>query len=144
MIMASSKRVIQLLLIILFSFIIILNSIHLLPAFNSAGQFETFSESSRTSFGDTIDTTIHSDGDSEVDSASCISRCLMDLDLFPPAEDTGSSQSLCGPKASSRGNHQKVVAFSFYGDMKHGYFQGITDNLDLMQERKGCLCPTQV
>ena len=48
------------------------------------------------------------------------------------------NQTTCGRDAFRRGTHQKIVGFSFYGDIhsdyskKKGYFQGIIGNLKLM------------
>ena len=147
MTMIPVKRIIQLILIILFSFIIILNTIHLLPTNQevvwvqpiTVNPVENPVYDKITSHKD-IDAIVEKDQASSdaVENSSCISTCLLHLENLSLPLETGSSQSLCGYTANRRGNHQKVVSCSFYGDMKHGYFQGITDNLDLMQERKGC------
>jgi len=48
------------------------------------------------------------------------------------------NQTTCGNDAYLRGSHQKIVGFSFYGDVnsdyskKKGYFEGIIGNLELM------------
>jgi hypothetical protein len=53
-------------------------------------------------------------------------------DVTPYASTT------CGRDAYRRRSHQKVVAFSFYGDVhskesvEKGYFEGILENLKLM------------
>ena len=50
-----------------------------------------------------------------------------------------STQSSCGNTAIRRGHHQKVVSFSFYGEMKNDkrdYFQGFVKNLEIVQERR--------
>lgn len=41
--------------------------------------------------------------------------------------------NLCSPRSSRRGLDQKVVSFSFWGEMKNGYFRGILDNLAMME-----------
>ena len=114
--MLPLKMIIQLILIILFSFIFF-NTIHLLPTNLVWVQSITGVEKY------------------QVENNSCISTCLLHLENISLPLETGSSQSLCGYTANSRGNHQKVVSCSFYGDMKLHYFQGIKDNLDLMEER---------
>jgi len=134
--MAPDKTILKLLLIILFSFIIILNTISLLPAFQGVAQLEVEKPGDLETYTDRNQNTETIKQKETARLDSCLSSCLMDLDLdyFNLVENTAPSESLCGDTASKRGNHQKVVAFSFYGDMKHGYYQGITDNLDLMQE----------
>ena len=50
------------------------------------------------------------------------------------------SDTTCGRDAFHRGNHQKVIAFSFYGNTKteahkaKQYFTGIQENLKLLSE----------
>ena len=41
--------------------------------------------------------------------------------------------NLCSQRSSRRGSDQKVVSFSFWGEMKNGYFRGILDNLAMME-----------
>ena len=41
--------------------------------------------------------------------------------------------NLCSKRSSSRGLDQKVVSFSFWGEMQNGYFRGILDNLVMME-----------
>ena len=41
--------------------------------------------------------------------------------------------NLCSERSSRRGLDQKVVSFSFWGEMKNGYFKGIQDNLAMME-----------
>jgi hypothetical protein len=155
MTMLPAKIIIQLLLIILFSFIIILNTIHLLPTSQEVAwiqvevktpvllesvEVETpvdFKTPSHVDIDEIVET-LQTNSSNSIEITSCISSCLLHLENLSLPQETGSAQSLCGHTASRRGNHQKVVACSFYGGMKHGYFQGITENLNLMQERKGC------
>ena len=40
---------------------------------------------------------------------------------------------LCSRRSQSRGRHQKVLSFSFWGNMDTGYWRGIVENLDLME-----------
>ena len=47
--------------------------------------------------------------------------------------ENDSKSPLCAFSSSERGNHQKVVSFSFFGDIKGPYFSGIKENLDLMK-----------
>ena len=50
------------------------------------------------------------------------------------------NETTCGRDAFARGSRQKVVAFSFYGDVntqlsiKKGYFEGIEGNLNIMPQ----------
>ena len=39
--------------------------------------------------------------------------------------------NLCSERSERRGTHQKVVSFSFWGEMETGYWNGIVDNLGL-------------
>ena len=41
--------------------------------------------------------------------------------------------NLCSKRSSRRGLDQKVVSFSFWGEMQNGYFRGILDNLAMME-----------
>ena len=41
----------------------------------------------------------------------------------------GDSGNLCSSRSSARGLHQRVVSFSFWGEMKTGYWEGIVANL---------------
>ncbi len=66
--------------------------------------------------------------------------------IFPPRElkvrmneeVTSFNETTCGLDAFKRGGGQKVVGYSFYGDMnsnksiEKGYFEGIIENLKLM------------
>ena len=42
-------------------------------------------------------------------------------------------RSTCGQSATDRGPGQKVISYSFYGKLKSAYFNGIFDNLALVQ-----------
>ena len=66
---------------------------------------------------------------------SCIARCIDKLQtvLFSAELET---DSLCSSSVHELGVHQKVVSFSFYGKMNTGYYNGIADNLELMQVSK--------
>lgn len=108
------KIIIQLLLIILFSFIIILNTLSILPGFQGSAHYEAGHQPDYQTVEET--------------SEDCFDSCLVELGSDSPPEE-----SLCGKTARRRGNHQKVVSFSFYGDMKHGYYQGIKENLALLE-----------
>ena len=48
--------------------------------------------------------------------------------LQQPRPLTGSG-NLCSARSERRGAHQKVVSFSFWGEMKTGYWDGIVANL---------------
>ena len=109
------KIIIQLLLIILFSFIIILNTLSILPGFQGSAHYEAGHQPDYQTVEET--------------SEDCFDSCLVELGSDSPPEE-----SLCGKTARRRGNPQKVVSFSFYGDMKHGYYQGIKENLALLEE----------
>ena len=117
------KIIIQLLLIILFSFIIIFNTLSILPGFQGSAQYEAGHQPDYQP--------IKEDVEIEETSEDCLDSCLVELELGSSSQP---GESLCGNTARRRGNHQKVVSFSFYGDMKHGYYQGITENLALLEE----------
>ena len=62
---------------------------------------------------------------------NCIAQCVREVSLKQAdIEHATDKPSQCKTK---RKLHQKVVAFSFYGDLKPGYYRGIKLNLDLMQ-----------
>ena len=44
------------------------------------------------------------------------------------------SQNLCSPASARRGDGQRVVSFSFYGDLTGRYWAGIRDNLELLPD----------
>ena len=58
--------------------------------------------------------------------------------VIPNIPSISYNQTTCGRDAFCRGAHQKIVGFSFYGDIhseyskKKGYFDGIIGNLKLM------------
>ena len=52
--------------------------------------------------------------------------------LHPAARSE--AQSLCSGRSEARGRGQRVVSFSFWGELETGYFRGIRDNLALMEE----------
>ena len=62
-------------------------------------------------------------------------KCLRTIQRKEEIIKTDFSQTTCGQDAYQRGSHQKVVAFSFYGNpkareqRKRKYFQGIEKNL---------------
>jgi len=64
--------------------------------------------------------------------------CRRRLQFNANPEDLSFNQTTCGKDAFMRGPHQKIVGFSFYGDInsdyskKKGYFEGIIGNLELM------------
>ena len=43
------------------------------------------------------------------------------------------TENLCSRRSMERGGSQKIVSFSFWGEMTSGYFRGIIDNLELMR-----------
>ena len=65
------------------------------------------------------------------DPNPCLSKCLQSL--TGNRTESGTTASQCSFSPIKRENHQKVAAFSFYGDMQSGYFDGIKDNLELMK-----------
>ena len=75
--------------------------------------------SSMILFGLYCDTNISPTSESAT-SPTCLSACMTNLST--------SSTSSC-----SRGEKLKVVAFSFYGDLKSVYYSGIRDNLEGMK-----------
>ncbi|XP_023341272.1 uncharacterized protein LOC111711215 [Eurytemora carolleeae] len=63
----------------------------------------------------------------EVDK--CVSKCLQYLvDSIP------STKTLCGFHSESRGEKQKIISFSFFGDLKSVYYNGIENNLNYLDE----------
>ncbi|XP_023332449.1 uncharacterized protein LOC111704444 [Eurytemora carolleeae] len=59
----------------------------------------------------------------------CVSKCLRYLvDSIP------STKTLCGIHAESRGEKQKIISFSFFGDLKSVYYNGIENNLNYLDE----------
>ena len=44
------------------------------------------------------------------------------------------SQNLCSPASARKGDGQRVVSFSFYGDLTEQYWRGIRDNLELITD----------
>jgi len=58
---------------------------------------------------------------------SCLTICSEML--LNPKPHKG---NVCSQRSFARADKQKVVSFSFWGEMNTGYFQGIIGNLDLM------------
>ena len=65
---------------------------------------------------------------------ACLVRCLLQMSNVSQSFTTQDKKaSLCAFSPIERESHQKVAAFSFFGDVKGVYFDGIKDNLDLMK-----------
>ena len=54
-------------------------------------------------------------------------------DFWDHQSSHNSSRNLCSIRSERRGAHQKVVSFSFWGEMKTAYWNGIVENLELME-----------
>ena len=54
-------------------------------------------------------------------------------DFWDHQSSHNSSRNLCSIRSEKRGAHQKVVSFSFWGEMKTAYWNGIVENLELME-----------
>ena len=66
---------------------------------------------------------------------ACLARCLVQMSNVSQSFKTENKQaSLCAFSPIERESHQKVAAFSFFGDVKGVYFDGIKDNLELMKK----------
>ncbi|XP_023347972.1 uncharacterized protein LOC111716729 isoform X2 [Eurytemora carolleeae] len=64
-----------------------------------------------------------------LENQQCVSKCQQYLvDSIP------STKTLCGFHAESRGEKQKIISFSFYGDLKSKYYDGVASNLDYLDE----------
>lgn len=65
-------------------------------------------------------------------------KCKRTIQVVESAEIIDYNQTTCGQDAFARGSGQKVISFSFYGDIKteyskkKGYFDGLEGNLKLM------------
>ena len=55
------------------------------------------------------------------------------LENFSLSVTQSMTSNLCSGRSKSRGVQQKIVSFSFWGELKTGYFRGILDNLELMR-----------
>ncbi|XP_023347807.1 uncharacterized protein LOC111716550 [Eurytemora carolleeae] len=55
----------------------------------------------------------------------CVAKCMQYL-----LDSSASSKTLCGLNAESRGENQKIISFSFYGELKSAYYNGIKENLN--------------
>ena len=55
------------------------------------------------------------------------------LENFSSSVTQSMTSNLCSGRSKSRGVQQKIVSFSFWGELKTGYFRGILDNLELMR-----------
>lgn len=84
-----------------------------------------------------VDETLESGDFVELEHCGC-KRRLKNTQENPP--DLTFNQTTCSDAAFKRGPHQKIVGFSFYGDIntdyskKKGYFEGIVGNLELMNQ----------
>ena len=58
-------------------------------------------------------------------SSTCLSTCLTTLSNM-----STSATSLCSGQARTKEDKQKVVSFSFYGNLDTVYYRGIKDNLE--------------
>ena len=59
-------------------------------------------------------------------------KTLTSLESLEAAGPTNvKTGNLCSKISERRGSHQKVVSFSFWGEMETGYWNGIVDNLGL-------------
>ena len=56
---------------------------------------------------------------------------LTSLESLERAHNKSNNGNLCSERSERRGTHQKVVSFSFWGEMETGYWNGIVDNLGL-------------
>ena len=69
---------------------------------------------------------------------ACLARCLLKMsNVSQPVrikDNMNKRASLCAFSPIERENHQKVAAFSFFGDVQEVYFEGIKGNLDLMKK----------
>jgi len=63
---------------------------------------------------------------------NCLSSCLGQLQ--PENAKAGRGEHQCGERSGDRGDNQRVVAASFWGDMQTGYYRGIVDNIKLTEE----------
>ena len=53
---------------------------------------------------------------------------------FRESTQANGSRNLCSPASERRGDGQRVVSFSFYGDLTGRYWRGIRDNLELISD----------
>ena len=77
-------------------------------------------------------------GHSEDCQAECLGDEIWDYfskfkEIIPESVMTAKPQvdsgNLCSRRSSARGLHQRVVSFSFWGEMKTAYWEGIVANL---------------
>lgn len=67
-------------------------------------------------------------GEDDEENTQCFNECMHNL-----RNSDSSKGTFCSKQSEKRGPGQRVVSFSFYGELKSAYFNGIAANLNSIQ-----------